>query len=751
MPFIHPALFWGGAAAASTPIIIHLLNRRRFKVLDWAAMKFLLESVRRNRRRIRIEEIILLALRCLAILLLALAVSRLAGCVGAGAAPIIGEGARTEHVFILDDSVSMGQKIGDSTSFAKAIGELTEMIDKLSGSDRMAVVFTSRPKDQSAISTLQSVSELVSPGGYLKTLQPSDTAGGLGQALERVSGMFTGASAKQLYILSDFRQLDYDAESADALRRELEPLVADGVKLSLLSYGAAPGVNLTIESIEILDRSVLADVPATVRVKVRNNGREPVSDATVQFSACGVDTPQAKLPVRTIRSIEPGDEEVVEATYTFAEAGSGVIVASLRADCLSGDNSAQLAVNVRDSRKVLIIDGEPNVSSPLDAETIFLKVGLDPSGDHKYGSAVDIVPADRIGDVNFGGYDAVILANVGELPKTFDAEGKLSYGALKELTSYVRGGGGLAIFTGDRINLAFYRGEFYDKGKGLCPLQVKPHEGDPRDRQKYVRLLGASIKPHQVMSCFQGGGGNFLKMLRFYAFTPSEVALPAASGDIGRVNVLARFSNDQGHDKHSPAIVSRSFGRGWVVMVCTSADREWNDWANDPTYLPFINDMVGFIVRLSVKDYTAVVGEPIAYGLEQGMLGAKVVLRTPHFPDEDEMALEPVTVETQRLISFEDTRHAGVYRLTLDLAGEAKTVLLARNVDPREGQLEVADENTLRAALQTELRYMDRLAPVVASATAATEGAEYWKAAMLAMLLVLGVEVFLGQRFGHYS
>ena len=70
MPFLHPAIFWTGLVAVSVPIIIHILNRRRFRIRQWAAMKFLLESIRKNRRRVRIEELILLALRCLVIALL---------------------------------------------------------------------------------------------------------------------------------------------------------------------------------------------------------------------------------------------------------------------------------------------------------------------------------------------------------------------------------------------------------------------------------------------------------------------------------------------------------------------------------------------------------------------------------------------------------------------------------------------------------------------------------------------------------
>ena len=52
-----------GAICAAGPIIIHLLNRRRFRVIQWAAMDFLREAMQRNRRIMQIRDIILLVLR----------------------------------------------------------------------------------------------------------------------------------------------------------------------------------------------------------------------------------------------------------------------------------------------------------------------------------------------------------------------------------------------------------------------------------------------------------------------------------------------------------------------------------------------------------------------------------------------------------------------------------------------------------------------------------------------------------------
>src|SRR6267154_2725845 len=77
--FRTPWLWWLGLALILVPIIIHLINRIRFKRIRWAAMEFLLKSQKRNRRRLIIEQLILLLLRILMVLLAGLLLARFLG------------------------------------------------------------------------------------------------------------------------------------------------------------------------------------------------------------------------------------------------------------------------------------------------------------------------------------------------------------------------------------------------------------------------------------------------------------------------------------------------------------------------------------------------------------------------------------------------------------------------------------------------------------------------------------------------
>src|SRR5438270_6195274 len=82
--FLNPAYLFAGLALISVPIIIHLINRMRFRRVRWAAMEFLLKSQKRNRKRLIIEQLILLALRCFLVVLAGLILARFLGLTSLG-------------------------------------------------------------------------------------------------------------------------------------------------------------------------------------------------------------------------------------------------------------------------------------------------------------------------------------------------------------------------------------------------------------------------------------------------------------------------------------------------------------------------------------------------------------------------------------------------------------------------------------------------------------------------------------------
>src|SRR5436853_1539519 len=99
MGFLAPWMLFG-TAAVSVPIIIHLFFKSRFRTVPWAAMKFLLTSIEQTSRRLKFQELLLLALRCLLLAALALAMARPVMSVAKGT----GRGDAVDAVFVMDTS-----------------------------------------------------------------------------------------------------------------------------------------------------------------------------------------------------------------------------------------------------------------------------------------------------------------------------------------------------------------------------------------------------------------------------------------------------------------------------------------------------------------------------------------------------------------------------------------------------------------------------------------------------------------------
>src|SRR5436309_3854652 len=115
MTFLAP-LMLAGAAAVTVPLALHFFYRARYRPLPWAPMKFLKEAIEQTSRRLKFQEWILLALRCLAILLLALALAR-PGMQSAGST---GRGESVDAVIVIDTSYSMGANDGDKSRLDRA-------------------------------------------------------------------------------------------------------------------------------------------------------------------------------------------------------------------------------------------------------------------------------------------------------------------------------------------------------------------------------------------------------------------------------------------------------------------------------------------------------------------------------------------------------------------------------------------------------------------------------------------------------
>jgi len=756
MPFIHPAIFYGGLMAASIPVIIHLLNRRRYKVREWAAMQFLLEAIKRNRQRLRLEELLLLLLRCLIAIVLGCTLARFTGCEGWRGGPA---GGPSMTVFVLDDSYSMDQQIGNTTPFEQAKTELVARLGEMPDNASIAIVRTGDNPD-APFFAMNMVTDRASLISKIKGLTVRDRRADWSALLPQVAGAFGDQpGAKELVLLSDFREVDFESIDAQSLAPTLTGLAETQVEIVALDFAQPAGRNAQIQLLELQDSAVVADVGATFALTVANTGNDvidklPASLTLVLPSPDGETPVEVSLPKITFDGLAPGDEQTETYRVICPTPGSAVVRAELDPDELSGDNVAQVAVQVRELMNVLVVDGRPNLVDPPSNASFYFTSAADPSGRAEDGIRIDTISANDLPGVVFDDYDVVVMLNVPSMMGARDDDQNLYYPQLDALEAYVSDGGGVVFFTGERIILDFYNGPMHRDGAGLSPYRLGPPRGDETDWDAFVRFDSETVdQTSRAVSMFHGPGKVLTNLIRVFAYNPVEETPLPASDVAGQPRVLLRFTDPES----LPAMVSRSYGDGQVLWVYTTAGRRWTDWCDDlprGLYVTPVQDMLRMLSRGQSDRSGVRIDEAIEMTLPAGFVESEVTLRRPDYPTSN---LETLTMPGEAADHadrhYDATELSGVYLVQAKRNdGQLYQQLFARNSDPREGVLAPAGKRRLRTVFGKDrltYRTSDDLESGVDELLAS--GEEYWLWLMGTLIVLIALETVLAQKFGHYS
>src|SRR3954466_4033851 len=127
MTFLFPTLLTVGLPLIAVPILIHLINLRRQQRVRWAAMQFLQESQKRNRRWVLLKQLLLLAARMAIVGVLVLMLAHLV--LRNEWLSLLGRGT-THHLVLLDDSYSMSDRWGDTSALAEGKRAVQSIVEQ---------------------------------------------------------------------------------------------------------------------------------------------------------------------------------------------------------------------------------------------------------------------------------------------------------------------------------------------------------------------------------------------------------------------------------------------------------------------------------------------------------------------------------------------------------------------------------------------------------------------------------------------
>ncbi len=727
------------------PILIHLINRLRYRRVQFAAMEFLLESQQQNRRRVLLEQLLLLLLRILIVLLIGLLIARL--ILDPSQLSFL-QGSKSHHVVLLDDSGSMQDRAGEETAFDTAKAVIQRLVTegaRRPGTQTLTVLRMSSPEstfanlgerdiDESLVQEVTSKLEGLTP-----THGRVDVLAGLEAARQRLLDDL--ATARFLHVISDFRHPDWIGQTA--IGPQLAALDEAQVALNLVRTVDAPHQNLAVTSLDGAVEVAAAGVPLELKTSVRNFGTQEATNVRLLVAADG-----QRLPLNLVfDTVPPG--ELVDRRFEvqFSSPGRHRVEVTLESDALEMDNVRYLTVDVPQENAVLIVDGVP-----ANGESLYLADAL--AADRSItGYAPLIVDVEGLRRTELSTFQSVYLLNVSDLPPD----------ALAALSQFVEVGGGLMWFLGNAVQAEFYNSRLFVEGQGLfpVPLSLTP--------QELVHRAGVDTGPdlivtdHPVFRILGGQENPFIDAVLINRLIPADADWLRGGGlEAAGVKVIARVRSAD------PLMLEHRFGEGTIMTSLTSAGplmgpdgKVWNNWASGPGAPSFAVMMLELQKYIARRDRTLpprVVGEPIVEQLDRNYFREDVELE---LPDERAITIkaaplsETVATGDESVIweaAFRDTDLPGVYRVRrFDEDGQPVERWLAYNAPVEESDLAIADDDQLRQQVGEDVRLSIQPAGVMDWIRSESPGQDVRWMLLGGLLVLLALEQLLAYRLGYHQ
>lgn len=660
-----------GLGLAAVPIIIHLLFRRPYREVPWAATRFLLAAAKKHSKRLRLEQLLLLLVRVAVLVLVAIALAR--PYFGSPRA-VVGPEPPRHRIIVLDASYSMGHEVAGQSSFALAKEAIDEVTDAARPGDAFHVVQMSdvgpqliigRPAFQASqvaetIDELQLTFGSADPLSTLREVLPL-----LKQAPE--------LRRKEVLIFSDFQRADWrpSGERTSQLRELLDE-IGGKATVRLFDAGRTPASNSAVVSLDVEGPLIRTGSTTRITAAIRSAGDEPGRREKLELRIDGRTIATESVELRS------NENATVAFSHVFADAGPHGIEVRLSSDAVSADDARFLGVIARDRLQVLLVNGRP-AGRAEETSTFYASQALAPLSDSSQPESSDFEPTvideGRLMDQDLAGYDTIFLSNVGVIT---DREAE-------RLRAFAANGGGIVISLGNNVQPAGYNRLLANAGKSaLLPIRFTERVGDPV-RPQDAFGFDTSDLTHPIVESFAGNPGTGLDTDFALAYMRADPA------EAGAVDIPLRFDNGD------PAIVTASLDAGRIVLVTTSVDTTWaGPWPQTGrSFLPLMHEIVRFAATGQPPGTAVEVGTPLVWTLNDRVAGLTALVTGPR----DLSQTVPATVGENGLrVEFDSTTQPGLYEIAIG-PPIARKEILAVNVSPEEGDLTFLDEQERMALI----------------------------------------------------
>ncbi|MCX5801363.1 MAG: BatA domain-containing protein [Candidatus Eisenbacteria bacterium] len=654
-----------GLFAVAIPLLIHLFTRRKARRLDFSTVNFIRDVAKRETKRLRVRNLVLMALRMAAIATFVLAMAR-----PAFVGPFAGGKGSAAVVVVLDNSASMGRLKEGKSLFDYARDAARQLLGSLGDEDEGSVVPVCGALEGVGEGVTESAALVAGPArlvGMVGLVNLSNGSNSPKEALAVANSLLEGSKNinKELYVVSDFQRTRWQLSEVsqplggppqrDRKETDKKQRGQRGIRTILVpippSPSDSPAGNLSIEKAGIVPRASTQE--QTLEFAVVNHGRSVARGVPVRVMSGGKEIAAKYLDV------EPGSSAKVSLRLAAGhnETSAREIDIVLPPDAFPLDNTYFLALEPARQTDVLIVgDGELTPEGKASGEGAsrvdFVSLALRPVAAGAPGNLWGFVPhriaSAELDEAELRRAKCVILENVS----------RLSGRGIDLLREFRDSGGKLLIVLGDRVDIRHYNEKLLPS---LFPARLVGVEAALDGQDSFFSLV-ATIASHPILKGFDVSRGEAVSSARFYRFIRTE--------GLEGSRVVAEFSHGL------PAILE---AKG-VLLFTGSFEPEWNDLVVSGAFLPMLHEMLRYLCGVgssSAREFHP--GDALEEELPAGQESSLSLVA----PSGREPRISKIKLGTSLVLRSEPMNELGIYRL---FAGNEEIGTFSVNLDPVESQ-----------------------------------------------------------------
>jgi hypothetical protein len=717
MTFLNPfALF--GLLAAAIPILIHLLNIRKLKVVDFSSLRFLKELQKTRMRRLKMRQWLVLLLRTMLVAFLVLAFSRPAL---RGTFAAFGEKhAASTIVILLDDSPTMGMRNDHGVLFQQTKDAVASLMTTATGPDEVYLLRLSEIRDLPD-HVLPAV-----PASVAKALNGMNVSQQSRPYLSLVARGLQILSAsrnanKELYLITDGQGSEFSLADTAHVAGMPE---SGTVNLFVVEVPPAQRENAAVVSLVLESRLLSAQRPIQLRGTVRNFGERTISNTLASLYLDGVRVAQQSI------SIAPHSTTSLSLSAIPRRRGALGVSLHIDDDAFPLDNDYYHVVRIPDQIAVVC-------AGQSAADTRFPAAVLAAAQDSSQAGTFTIqqLTQSRLQPPLIRAADVLVISNIGILTTEQSAA----------IAAEVRAGKGLIIFPGKETDYTSLNAGLL-VSLGIPPLVPADLRQLATDRTGFLSFSAVEYK-HPVFE------GMFVQESGKTGASPSiqSPQIRTAAGlQVGTTGYpVITMTNG------APFLCEYSAGKGKILVFAVECGITWSDFPFKGVFAPLLHRSTLYLASQHDAIGDATVGDRLRFPLKQtaGEAQEAIVVKSPSGAEE-RVQPERHVASTTALYQSSSSQETGIYTLTTAGGASAKSAPLQAisvNSAPLESDLSRFTTDGFNAFLKRtgiapdRTRMMQMPADIQHIVTESRYGTELWRYFLILAILCALAEMALSR------